>query len=290
MDFLEVDEVDCSICKEISPSKSNLTLDCNHGYHVVCLRQYLRFVRTSKNDPEAIITCPLCRGHVPPEVLEALTNELRILSYKYTLPLYLSRDKNVSVRVAFLREGVERGLEFLTEAMCVRDLPKDPNLPGQVFVQTDLEVTVTDPNTMFRIWTQNAANGTVLSPIFLMKSKSMDDPDEDVEPPVQEIPPDEQRESVPAPPPPILPQPSSSNGNEEAEMRRRRRDPVYIAQRRRQRLANNYRKRLEQIHVMSRRIRKYQESIAKAEAELQRLLGLLDNDVMQMVVNLNNSL
>lgn len=185
----------------------------------------------------------------------------------------MSNDPNLSVRVAWQRAGQD-SLEFLSEPMKVGDMPKDPHFPLQVYVTADLDTIVTDPSTRFRVWTQHAVSGAILSPVMIMTSRSLDDPNEVSEPPVQE--------SSPQPPP------SQPRALTAAEERQRRRNPVVAEERRRQRLFTSYKRRIEQIQVLSRRIRRHDAIINRATSELQTVVGLLDQDVMQLVFNRNN--
>lgn len=175
MNLFEYDEVDCAICKAKALTKSNLTLDCTHEYHIPCLREYYRCLRTSGIEG---MVCPQCRKSVPQHILDGLWNELRGLSYRYNLPLHMSADPSLLVSGAFQRVG-GREVEFITDPMRVGDLPKD--CLGRVYFATYLEVELTDPEIWFAAWLRDAGTGARLGPVKVMRTLSLDDPDENDE-------------------------------------------------------------------------------------------------------------
>lgn len=259
MDFLQHQRNDeeCSICLDDTFSLANLTLDCGHWYHVKCLRERVRYIK--KKNSDAILHCPMCDAVVSSDISDALFNELRNVRYRCTLPLYLSRYPTLPVRVAFQKEG-KRRVEFFSDAIRVRDLPPDPNRPGQVFIATDLEVTVSDPDIPYRAWVQNANTGVQLTSIQKIKTTSIDDP--------------ENEEDEPAPPPrqpvamtavPINP----VETGEAAPVRRRRR-----AQPRDQ--------RVDLVDQRRQRRKQRREALVRAQDYLRRAVRLLENAAREL--------
>lgn len=245
MNFLQIDEIDCSLCNTPHPFWKSVTLSCSHAYHARCLRKHLR---ASLNDPN----CPVCQARVQPGIVSNLCQEVRKLSYSYTLPMSFSRDRTLSIQVIYQKEDGDENQEFMTDPLRVQDLPEDPKRPGQVFVKTDIDITLNDPDTVFRIWTEDVKSGNLLSPILRKKSVS------------------EENET------------SSSNeedelnyhvfANEEeiptssTEWRRRRTQERYL---------NSRKKNLRQLSKIVKRIKKHRQGLQRAEEDLERINALL---------------
>lgn len=57
-------EEECSVC--MMPMRTELvTLECEHTYHVTCLKQWLEMPRGNQ-------TCPYCRAYIPGTVRESI--------------------------------------------------------------------------------------------------------------------------------------------------------------------------------------------------------------------------
>lgn len=224
--------------------------------------------------------CPLCRCFVSLDILDALWNELRNLTYHLTLPLDICRNPTLPLKVAFQRKG-HRALEFLTDTMRVQDLPPDPNHPGRVFITTDLEITLTDPNTLFLAWIQNADTGERLSAIQALKTTSIDAPEEDeeemeqhekpqVEPrPILEMSSDDEEEE---PTPPASP-PQQQQQEEEQQQQQQQEEEVQQQQEEQQQHRSGRDIIAAAANIRRRRRERTRDPIVLAQRRQQRLFA-----------------
>lgn len=99
----------------------------------MCFRRYLRFLRGSRNDPNAAMRCPLWRAHVHPEVVPTLIHSNQRAQEPVLLlhPALVPLERQESVPPDRIQCAGSKGMEYLTEPMRVRDLPEDPNCSGQ---------------------------------------------------------------------------------------------------------------------------------------------------------------
>lgn len=172
------ENVDCSICQEDAPSKKQIRLSCSHLYHTKCLREYLRYERQS--DTERGINCPQCRRPVSDNTIDVLWNEIRCVTYEYTLPPEISQNENLKLRVAIRREGQEHYLENVTDPISAKNLPICSDHPGQLFIAIDFEVKTSDPDARYRVWVLDAETEMPLTPETILTSSSLDDPEENL--------------------------------------------------------------------------------------------------------------
>lgn len=266
MDFQQHhrNDEECSICLDDTLSLANLNLSCGHWYHVQCLRQRVQYIR--RNNSNAKLYCPLCGAEVASDLVDGLWHELRNLSYRCTLPLYLCRYPTTPVRVVFQKEG-DPNSEFFSDIFRIRDLPPDPNRPRQVLMVTDLEITVTDPEIRYRAWIENANTGLRLTTIQRIKTTSTDDPEDDERDPLpvrRPTPPLPRQEPVDA----ILINPAESPARRRRRMQPR--DPILVAQRRQRRIQRR-------------------EELDRAQQYLLRAVRLLEEAVLELRGNRNST-
>lgn len=249
--------MNCSICWDTKRGHF-LELNCEHSYHIPCLREYLRTLRRSESN--ALLPCPNCRTYASDNFVEILLNEHRCLIFRYTFPISTSMNPTLKVQVAISPQSSEQIL-MRSSPMKVSDLPQDPDDPRRKFLLADFEVVVQDPEVQFSVWVEQVENNFKISPIFILGTTSLEMEEEETG--EEEITPNN---DVP---------PRTDSRVLSIEETQTFSESV-------QRLRRVYRRRYSRLQQAQNRVRRIEVTLRQAQENAQRAQRLLDETLSQI--------
>lgn len=249
--------MNCTICWDTKRGHF-LELNCEHSYHIPCLREYLRTLRRIESN--ALLPCPNCRTYASDHFVEILLNEHRCLTFRYSFPISTSMNPSLKVQVAISPQCSEQIL-MRSNPMKVSDLPQDPDDARRKFLITDFEVVVQDPDAKFSVWVEQVENNFKISPVFMLGTTSLELEEEEVRDeeiiPIDDVPP--RNESR------ILPIEQTQTLSESV-----------------QRLRRIYRRRYSRLLQAQNRVRRIEITLRQAQENAQRAQRLLDETLSQI--------